>query len=97
MRNRCYFSKAGFEETRLKIEDYVKSRGVVTREAIIDKFKYRGLPMNNKQLGFILHYSEKRGILTSFVRHWGRRTYDIKYYVTTIDKLNNFIGDKKNE
>ena len=53
--------------------------------------------MNNKQLGFILSYSEKKGVLTSFVRHWGRRSYDIKYYVTTIDNLTKFIGDENND
>ena len=97
MYNRCYFSKAGFEETRTKLEEYVISRGVVTREALIAKFKYRGLPMNNKQLGYIISYSEKKGVLTSFVWHWGRRTYDTQYYVTTIDNFNEFKRGKNNE
>ena len=94
MRNRCYFSKAGFEDMRNKIEDYVKSCGIVPRETLIDKFKYRGLPMNNKQLGYILGYSERKGVLTSFVWHSGRQSYDAQYYVTTLDNFYKFIGEK---
>jgi|TARA_Y100000310_G_scaffold69994_1_gene65523 hypothetical protein len=94
MRNRCYFSKAGFEEMRLKIEEYVKSRGTVTRDEIIQKFKYRGLPMNNRQLGYLIGYSENKGVLTSFTWHTGTLKYDTTYFITTVERFYKFIGEK---
>jgi len=96
MRNRCYFSKAGFETMRADIEEYVKERGVVIREELIERFKYRGHPMNNRQLGYIVAYSEKKGVLTSFVWHNGRRIFDSEYYVTTLDNFTKFTRGIKN-
>ena len=96
MRNRCYFSKAGFEKMRAGIEEYVKERGVVIREELIERFKYRGHPMNNRQLGYIIAYSEKKGVLTSVVWHNGRRVFDSEYYVTTLDNFYRFRRGNNN-
>jgi len=77
---------------RLKIEEYVISRGTVTRDEIIRNFKYRGLPMNSRQLGYLIGYSERRGVLTSFTWHVGTEKYPTIYYITTVKRFNKFIG-----
>jgi len=87
---RCYFSRTGFEEMRGRIEDYVKDRGTVPREDVINDIQGTigrsrwTVPMTNKQLGYIVSYSEKQGEITSFI-------HKEQYYLTTVDKLRKLI------
>ena len=95
MYNRCYFSKGNFETMREKLEEYVSRHKVVSREDVIDNVFFvnkRGIKMtmNNRQLGFIVRYSERQGGVTSFVH---RRNKEHHYYLTTVDNMNQFVGD----
>ena len=87
---RCYFSRTGFEEMRGRIEDYVKDRGTVPREDVFNDIQGTigrsrwTVPMPNKQLGYIVSYSEKQGEITSFI-------HKEQYYLTTVDKLRKLI------
>ena len=95
MYNRCYFSKGNFETMREKLEEYVAQHKVVSREDVIDNVFFvnkRGIKMtmNNRQLGFIVRYSERQGGVTSFVH---RRNKEHHYYLTTVDNMKQFVGD----
>ena len=95
MYNRCYFSKGNFETMRGKLEEYVSQHKVVSREDVIDNVFFvnkRGIKMtmNNRQLGFIVRYSERQGGVTSFVH---RRNKEHHYYLTTVDNMKQFVGD----
>jgi len=95
MYNRCYFSKGNFETMREKLEEYVTQHKVVSREDVIDNVFFvnkRGIKMtmNNRQLGFIVRYSERQGGVTSFVH---RRNKEHHYYLTTVDNMKQFVGD----
>ena len=95
MYNRCYFSKGNFETMREKLEEYVSQHKVVSREDVIDNVFFvnkRGIKMtmNNRQLGFIVRYSERQGGGTSFVH---RRNKEHHYYLTTVDNMKQFVGD----
>ena len=95
MYNRCYFSKGNFETMREKLEEYVSQQKVVSREDVIDNVFFvnkRGIKMtmNNRQLGFIVRYSERQGGVTSFVH---RRNKEHHYYLTTVDNMKQFVGD----
>ena len=95
MYNRCYFSKGNFETMREKLEEYVAQHKVVSREDVIDNVFFvnkRGIKMtmNNRQLGFIVRYSERQGGVTSFVH---RRNKEHHYYLTTVDNMTQFVGD----
>ena len=95
MYNRCYFSKGNFETMREKLEEYVAQHKVVSREDVIDNVFFvnkRGIKMtmNNRQLGFIVRYSEGQGGVTSFVH---RRNKEHHYYLTTVDNMKQFVGD----
>ena len=95
MYNRCYFSKGNFETMREKLEEYVSQHKVVSREDVIDNVFFvnkRGIKMtmNNRQLGFIVRYSERQGGVTSFVH---RRNKEHHYYLTTVDNMKQFVGD----
>ena len=48
------------------------------------------MTMNNRQLGFIVRYSERQGGVTSFVH---RRNKEHHYYLTTVDNMKQFVGD----
>jgi hypothetical protein len=95
MYNRCYFSKGDFDEMRKRLEDYVAEHKVVSREDVLDNVFYvngRGkkMTMNNRQLGFIVRYSERQGGVTSFLY---RRDKADHYYLTTVENMKQFIGD----
>tara|TARA_R100000656_G_scaffold24832_2_gene21805 strand:+ start:2660 stop:2962 length:303 start_codon:yes stop_codon:yes gene_type:complete len=87
---RCYFSRTGFEEMRNRIEEYVKERGTVPRESVINDIQGTigrsrwTVPMTHRQLGYIVKYSEKQGEITSFI-------HGKQYYLTTVDNLRKLI------
>ena len=91
--NRCYFSKTGFEDMRNRIEKYVYQKGTVMREDVIRDIQGTignssyTTPMTNRQLGYIVKYSEKQGEITSFI-------HNNNYYLTTVDNLKKLIGER---
>ena len=91
--NRCYFSKTGFEEMRNRIEKYVYQKGTVMREDVIRDIQGTignssyTTPMTNRQLGYIVKYSEKQDEITSFI-------HNNNYYLTTVDNLKKLIGER---
>ena len=98
MYNRCYFSKGDFEEMRQRLEEYVAEHKVVSRDDVLENVFYvtkhgKKMSMNNRQLGFIVRYSERRGGVTSFIH---RRNRDHHYYLTTLDNMKKFVGDDWN-
>ena len=84
---RGYATKLDYQETRERLEEYVKERGCVPRERairdVIQRKHTKAYYMNTCQLGQIIKYSRARGVLTSFV-HKGQ------YFITTVDKMNEF-------
>ena len=98
MYNRCYFSKGDFEKMRERLEEYVAMHKVVSRDDVLDNVFYvtkRGkkMTMNNRQLGFIVRYSERNGGVTSFIH---RRNRENHYYLTMLENMKQFVGDDWN-
>ena len=98
MYNRCYFSKGDFEIMRERLEDYVAKHKVVSRDDVLENVFYvtkhgKKMSMNNRQLGFIVRYSERQGGVTSFIH---RRNKEHHYYLTTLDKMKQFVGEDWN-
>ena len=98
MYNRCYFSKGDFEKMRERLEEYVAKHKVVSRDDVLDNVFYvtkRGkkMTMNNRQLGFIVRYSERNGGVTSFIH---RRNRENHYYLTMLENMKQFVGDDWN-
>ena len=94
--NRLYFTKGDFKELVKKLEEYVEERNVVSRSDCIENVYFvnrhgKKLTMNNRQLGHIVKYSERNGGVKSFFTTKQRKN---TYYITTIEKFNNFIGEK---
>ena len=98
MYNRCYFSKGDFEKMRERLEEYVAKHKVVSRDDVLENVLYvskRGkkMTMNNRQLGFIVRYSERNGGVTSFIQ---RRNRENHYYLTMLENMKQFVGDDWN-
>ena len=98
MYNRCYFSKGDFDTMRERLEEYVAKHKVVSRDEVLDNVFFvskRGIKMtmNNRQLGFIVRYSERQGGVTAFIH---RRNREHHYYLTTLDNMKKFVGDDWN-
>ena len=98
MYNRCYFSKGDFEKMRERLEEYVAKHKVVSRDDVLDNVFYvskRGkkMTMNNRQLGFIVRYSERNAGVTSFIH---RRNRENHYYLTMLENMKQFVGDDWN-
>ena len=84
---RGYATKIDYQETRERLEEYVKERGCVPRERamqdVIQQKHTKAYYMNTCQVGQLVKYSRARGVLTSFV-HKGQ------YFITTLDRMNEF-------
>ena len=84
---RGYATKLDYQETRERLEEYVKERGCVPRERamrdVIQQKHTKAYYMNTCQIGQLIKYSRARGVLTSFV-HKGQ------YFITTLDRMNEF-------
>jgi len=98
MYNRCYFSKGDFEIMRERLEEYVAEHKVVSRDDVLANVFYvtkqgKKMSMNNRQLGFIVRYSERQGGVTSFIH---RRNKEHHYYLTMLDNMKQFVGDDWN-
>ena len=86
---RGYSTKLDYQGTRERLEEYVKERGCVPRDrAMRDVIQERhtgSYQMNAGQVGQLVKYSRKRGILTSFILNG-------EYYLTTVDNMNAFTS-----
>ena len=86
---RGYSTKLDYQGTRERLEEYVKERGCVPRDrAMRDVIQERhtgSYQMNTGQVGQLVKYSRKRGILTSFILNG-------EYYLTTVDNMNAFTS-----
>ena len=83
---------------RERLEEYVAKHKVVSRDDVLDNVFYvskRGkkMTMNNRQLGFIVRYSERNGGVTSFIH---RRNRENHYYLTMLENMKQFVGDDWN-
>ena len=82
--HRNYFTKENFEVMRIGLENYVMDKGTVIREELLREATPYDL--NEKQLGYIVSYSERRyGFLCSFI-------YRKDYYITTVDTMKKLTG-----
>ena len=86
---RGYSTKLDYDGTRERLEEYVKERGCVPRDrAMRDVIQQRhtgSYQMNTGQVGQLVKYSRRRGILTSFILNG-------EYYLTTVDNMNEFTS-----
>ena len=83
---------------RERLEDYVAKHKVVSRDDVLENVFYvtkhgKKMSMNNRQLGFIVRYSERRGGVTSFIH---RRNREHHYYLTTLNNMKKFVGEEWN-
>jgi len=95
-RTRQYFTKGDFKELVKQLEEYVGENKVVLRDDIIENVYYvnrhgKKITMNNRQLGYIVKYSERNDGVTSFFTTKNRER---TYYITTKENFDNFIGEK---
>ena len=86
---RGYSTKLDYQGTRERLEEYVKERGCVPRDRamreVIQERHTGSYQMNTGQVGQLVKYSRRRGILTSFVLNG-------EYYLTTVDNMNAFTS-----